>query len=72
MSADLPAAVIAANADHSIDVVRAYIGPGSDVGAVGALAALVATGVLMVIGFFWYPVKRVLRSRRKNGKNLAG
>ena len=28
MSAELPAALIAANADPSIDVVRAYIGPG--------------------------------------------
>ena len=72
MSAELPAVMIAANADPSIEVVRAYIGPGSGIGAVGALAALVATGVLMVIGFFWYPVKRVLRSRRKNGKKLAG
>ena len=68
MSAELPAALIAANADTSIDVVRAYIGPGSGIGAVGALAALVATGVLMVIGFFWYPVKRILRSRRKSGQ----
>ena len=55
MSAELPAAMIAANADPSIDVVRAYIGPGSGIGAVGALAALVATGALMVIGFLWYP-----------------
>ena len=55
-----------------MEVVRAYIGPGSGIGAVGALAALVATGALMVIGFLWYPVKRILRSRRKNGKNLAG
>ena len=68
MSADLPAAMIAANADPSIDVVRAYIGPGSGIGAVGALAALVATGALMVIGFLWYPVKRILRSRRKSGQ----
>ena len=72
MSAELPAELIAANADLSMEVVRAYIGPGSGIGAVGALAALVATGVLMVIGFLWYPVKRILRSRRKNGKNLAG
>ena len=72
MSVELPAAVIAANADPSMEVVRAYIGPGSGIGAVGALAALVATGALMVIGFLWYPVKRILRSRRKNGKNLAG
>ena len=72
MSAELPAAIIAESGGLSMEVVRAYIGPGSGIGAVGALAALVATGVLMVIGFLWYPVKRVLRSRRKNGKNLAG
>ena len=72
MSAELPAEVIAANAEPSLQVVRAYIGPGSGIGAVGALAALVATGVLMVIGFLWYPVKRILRSRRKGDKKLAG
>ncbi len=72
MSVELPAVMIASNAGPPVDVVHAYIGPGSGIGAVGALAAIVATGVLMVIGFFWYPVKRILRSRRKNGKKLAG
>ena len=72
MSAELPAAIIAANAGAPVEVVSAYIGPGSGIGAVGALAALVATGVLMVIGFLWYPVKRILRSRRKSGQKPTG
>ena len=72
MSAELPASAIAESAESSVQVVLAYIGPGPGIGAAGALAALVATGALMVIGFLWYPVKRILRRQRKNGKKPAG
>ena len=42
-----------------VELVMAYIGPGSGLGAVGALLALVGAALLMVIGFVWYPVKRL-------------
>lgn len=43
----------------------AYIGPGAGLGALGTLAALVGAVVLLVVGFVWYPVKRMLRGRKQ-------
>ncbi len=41
-----------------------YIGPGAGAGAIVALIA-VALGVLLLFaGVFWYPIKRMVRSRR--------
>jgi membrane-bound ClpP family serine protease len=41
-----------------------YIGPGAGAGAIAVLIA-VALGVsLLFVGMFWYPVKRMVRSRR--------
>lgn len=48
----------------AVEVVKAYIGPGAGLGAVGAMLALVGAGVLMVIGFVWYPVKRLTQRRK--------
>ena len=43
----------------------AYIGPGAGLSAIGALLALIAAIVVAIIGFVWFPVKRMLRQRRK-------
>jgi len=41
-----------------------YIGPGAGAGAIVTLIA-VALGVLLLFaGVFWYPIKRMVRSRR--------
>ena len=32
--------------------------------AFGSLAAVIAAGALVVVGFVWYPVRRLLRARR--------
>jgi uncharacterized oligopeptide transporter (OPT) family protein len=42
----------------------AYVGPGAGLTAIGALLAVIATLFLAVVGFIWYPVKRLLRQRR--------
>ncbi|MEQ8964908.1 MAG: hypothetical protein RID91_03715 [Azospirillaceae bacterium] len=42
----------------------AYIGPGAGLSAIGSLLALVAAVALAVVGFVWYPVKRMMRRRR--------
>jgi len=45
---------------------HAYIGPGAGVSAIGALVAFLAAIFFAVVGFVWYPVKRLraaLRSR---------
>lgn len=41
-----------------------YIGPGAGLGAVGALLSLIGAAVLMVVGFVWYPVTRLMQRRR--------
>jgi hypothetical protein len=42
----------------------AYIGPGAGISAIGALLALVATIGLAIVGFVWYPIKRLRRRMR--------
>ncbi len=42
----------------------AYIGPGAGLSAIGALLAIVAGLVVGVLGFVWYPIKRVLKNRK--------
>lgn len=39
----------------------AYIGPGAGLSAIGTALALVATVCLAVVGFLWYPAKRLSR-----------
>jgi hypothetical protein len=43
----------------------AYVGPGGALSAIGSFLALVGAILLAVIGFVWYPVKRLLRRRRE-------
>ena len=42
-----------------------YIGPGAGLSAFGALLALVATVAVAILGFIWYPLKRMIRKRKE-------
>lgn len=42
----------------------AYVGPGAGLTAIGTLVALVLAVVLAIVGFVWYPLKRLMRKRR--------
>jgi uncharacterized protein HemX len=42
----------------------AYLGPGAGLGAIGAVVALLAAVALAVVGFVWYPIKRVVAASR--------
>jgi len=42
----------------------AYVGPGAGLSALGSLLALLAAVVVAIIGFLWYPIKRLLGKRR--------
>lgn len=42
----------------------AYIGPGAGMGAIGTVIAVIGAILLMIVGFVWYPVKRLLKGRR--------
>jgi hypothetical protein len=44
-------------------VAHAYVGPGAGLTAIGSLIALVGAVLLAVVGFVWFPSKRVLRAR---------
>ena len=50
----------------SASPVHAYIGPGAGLGAIGATIAIGIAVILLIVGFVWYPVKRLLK-RFKSG-----
>ena len=53
----------------------AYVGPGAGVSALGAAFALVSGVILVVIGFVWYPTKRLLQrvqQARPSSQRAAG
>ena len=39
----------------------AYIGPGAGLSAIGTAVAVVGAFLLLIVGFVWYPIKRLLR-----------
>ena len=45
------------------DPVTAYIGPGAGLTAIGSLLALIAAIFFAVVGFLWYPIKRIFRKK---------
>ncbi len=44
----------------------AYIGPGAGLTAIGTVIALIAAFFLAIVGFVWYPVKRLLRKNKSS------
>lgn len=46
-------------------MILAYVGPGAGLTAIGAALAFVGAILLAVVGFIWYPVKRLLRARSR-------
>lgn len=57
-SALLAAALLAHGPAH------AYIGPGAGLSAIGSVLALFGALLLMIVGFVWYPVKRLMKRRK--------
>lgn len=47
----------------SAEPARAYVGPGTGLSAIGSFLALVAAVIVGILGFLWYPLKRLLRRR---------
>lgn len=43
------------------DTAAAYVGPGAGLTAIGTVVALFAALGLALVGFVWYPVKRLLK-----------
>ena len=47
---------------------HAYMGPGGALTAIGTILALLAAVFMAVLGFFWYPIRRMLRRRRESAE----
>lgn len=45
---------------------QAYMGPGAGLAFLGSLVALIAALGIGALGLVWYPLKRLLRSRRES------
>lgn len=43
---------------------QAYVGPGAGLTAIGTMVALFAALILALVGFVWYPVKRLMRTAK--------
>lgn len=43
---------------------HAYIGPGAGLGAIAVTVAVVLGLILLLVGFVWYPLKRLLKSKK--------
>jgi uncharacterized membrane protein len=50
----------------------AYVGPGAGLSAIGSILAFFGVVVLMILGFFWYPVKRLINKKKSSSRNQAG
>ena len=46
------------------DTAFAYIGPGGGLSVLGTAIALIGGILLAIVGFVWYPVKRMLRKKK--------
>jgi len=49
----------------------AYVGPGLGLTAIGSALALVAAALLAIVGFVWYPLKRLI-GRGKAKEEIDG
>jgi hypothetical protein len=50
-------------------VAGAYVGPGAGIAAIGTVLALIGGIFLAVVGFIWYPIKRLLRKIKQKRTN---
>ena len=42
---------------------HAYVGPGMGLSAIGSIVAFIGAIFLLIIGFLWYPIKRLLKGK---------
>jgi hypothetical protein len=43
----------------------AYVGPGAGLTAIGTVVALIGAVFLAIVGFLWYPIKRLVGGKKK-------
>jgi len=50
----------------------AYIGPGAGLSIIGSVLAFLGAIVLAIVGFIWYPVRRMLKKRKAKLAQAGG
>ena len=45
----------------------AYLGPGAGLSAIGSAIALLAAVLVAIIGFLWFPIKRMMAKKKQEG-----
>lgn len=50
---------------------QAYVGPGAGITAIGTFLAFVAGMFFAIVGFIWYPIKRLRRKWREKRLDQA-
>ena len=49
----------------------AYVGPGAGLTAIGVALAFVGSLALGIVGFIWYPMKRIVRAITRKGQSAG-
>lgn len=52
------------------NLLHAYVGPGVGLSAIGSVLAFIGAVFLLIAGFLWYPIKRLLKRKPKD--EIAG
>lgn len=45
-------------------IAEAYVGPGAGLSAIGSVLALILGFFVAILGFVWYPVKRLIKGKK--------
>lgn len=51
---------------------QAYVGPGAGLSAIGSFLALVVAVLAAIVGFLWYPIKRIFGKRKNDTSDKEG
>ncbi len=46
--------------------LHAYVGPGVGLSAIGSVLAFIGAVLLLIVGFLWYPIKRLIKRPDKS------
>lgn len=44
----------------NVNAAMAYVGPGAGLSAIGSILAFLGSIALLIVGFVWYPIKRIV------------
>lgn len=45
-------------------IAQAYVGPGAGLSAIGSAIALIVGLLVAILGFVWYPLKRLIKGKQ--------